>query len=298
MGLFSKKNQKNQTVSVPKPIAGPSVPPPGAPKPATGPSFGLGTSTPPAPGAVPPPPGGIPPPPGAPKPVVGPTFGPSNSTPPAGGFKPMNNGPTFGNQANPSGPSFGISNPAANAANDVPQRKFDIFNENQRYVNFDFSKLKIDKLDLSTNPEPRQIRKHIKKLLELQKQLINMEKDLVCRRDFIDKYIFEEKENQKPKILVDLLAGKNPEEAEKEKNVENKTDESNLENSNDKKVETKKETIKDSSKKQELANDSKEKKVDKKESSELKKDYKETKNNKNSLDDDIFKSVEAMLSSK
>ena len=35
-----------------------------------------------------------------------------------------------------------------------------------------------------------------------------MEKDLTCRKAFLDKLIFEEKEDKKPPILEDLLAGK------------------------------------------------------------------------------------------
>ena len=279
MGLFSKKNQKTQSTPAPKPIAGPT------PLPSVGPT----------------PPSHPAPAPGTPKVPVAPSFGPSapipsGPTPPpsVGGFKPMNNGPTFssptpsspsfGNNPSTSIPNFGVSGPNANE--EVPQRKFDIFNENLRYVNFDFSKLKIDKLDLTTNPEPRQIRKHIKKLLELQKQLINMEKDLVCRRDFIDKYIFEEKENQKPKVLVDLLSGKTPEEIEKEKLAE--ANETKVEETKVEEVKTKKEAKKDIAKKDE--------KIVSKDREN--KELKETKNTKTSSDDDIFKSVEAMLNSK
>lgn len=289
MGLFSRKEDKNKTA--PKPITGPTPPTPGNIPPAPGvvpppaPTM-LNSNAPQTPKPVVPPAPGVPSTPSfasgsTPNPNVPPTPGavPPPATPTFG--QPSTNAPSFGSNK-PTTPSFGSMSPSSGiGANEqeVPQRKFDIFNENQVYVKYDFSKLKIDKLDLSTNPEPRQIRKHIKKLLELQKQLINMEKDLVCRRDFIDKYIFDEKENQKPKILVDLLDGKDPKE---------------IENVN--KEETKEENI---------INESKSSKKDLKQKDEKNTEKKETKSTKSlnekkqktsSDEDDIFKSVEEMLS--
>lgn len=291
MGLFSKKEDKSKVA--PKPIAGPTPPPapaapgvqsaptaprpvaPAAPSAPAAPGFSA-QAKPAAPsvGPTPPPPGGFKP--SAPAAPTGPSFG-NPSTPSFGSNQPGNGSPSFG----------AMSNPGSDEA--TPQRKFDIFNENLAYVKFDFNKLKIDKLDLSTNPEPRQIRKHIKKLLELQKQLINMEKDLVCRRDFIDKYIFEEKQNQKPKILVDLLEGRDPNESQPENNADeqNKVEASEEKKSNAKK--DSKESVKETKKLEEPKKESKTSTSAK--ASDTKKEKKSTD------EDDIFKSVEDMLSS-
>ncbi len=182
MGLFSKKDKKQDVkpASVPTPPA-PGTPPPSVPgKMPPPPAPGNAPATPKAPGfAPPPPPGGMPPPPGG---VAG--------------------KPSFGT------PQPNIMSNPTNLDEPVPERKYDIFSENARYIKYDFSKMKIDKLDLSTNPDVRTIRKHVKKLIEVQKQLITMEKDLTCRKAFLDKMIFEEKEDKKPPILEDLLAGK------------------------------------------------------------------------------------------
>ncbi len=200
MGLFSKKDKKKEAQATNTPpqvpdsapsVPGKTPPPPPAAAPAPGAPQVAGPTPPPPPRGTPPPPLGATPPP------------PGKMPPPPGGA--------------PAKPSFGTPQPsvmgAPNSLDDtpVPERKYDVFKENERYIKYDFSKIKIDKLDLSTNPDVRTIRKHIKKLIEVQKQLITMEKDLTCRKAFLDKLIFEEKEDKKPPILEDLLAGKDVE---------------------------------------------------------------------------------------
>lgn len=262
MGLFSRKD-KNLS-QAPKPIAGPT-PPPAPGTPVMAPNVAPPTPVPPTPGVVastnPTPP---------PAPNANYQNSPSNmgNTPSA---------PSFGGGFKPNAPmstmNSGYNSPMNNNNDEkVPERKYDIFNENERYSKFDFSKMKIDKLDLSTNPDPRAIRKHIKKLLEVQKQLIAMQKDLTSRRDYIDKYIYDEKENQKPKILVDLLEGKAIEE-------NNNNDEAHEAHEDDRsnKINNKKD-------------------VKKQETSPVVKTNKEKKSDKNNKNDDIFKSVEEMLS--
>ena len=122
---------------------------------------------------------------------------------------PAPGAPSFGGGPKaPGGPGPSAHNQQSNNdGQEAPERKFEIFENNAKYIETNFSKIKIEKLDLSTNPDARTIRKHISKLIDRQKELITIEKELISRRDFVEKIIHEELDSKRPKIVDDLLDG-------------------------------------------------------------------------------------------